>query len=507
MKKSPHRSIERTDMMATARPLKLVVAALGGLGGGVVSDWLITVAGLEGFIAQATSVPGVAQRTGATIYYLEFFPSSALPAAGGAPILALMPHPGDVDVVIASELMEAGRAIQRGFVTRDKTTLISASHRIYSIAEKAQMGDGRADAGKVVELAREVSKRFILCDMQGISTAHGSVISAAMLGALAGSQALPFTVDSFRQAIVAGGIAVGQSLAAFDAAVSAVEGEAPVQAAGSTGAVSSQDGLPPSLNEFVQQAPDEARAAVAEGARRLIDYQDVSYALMYLQRLERILRLEVVGPARVKLAEAVARCLAVWMSYEDTIRVADLKIRSARGSRIRAEVAAGATQLVYVSEFMKPRVEEICGTLPAELGRRIQNSSRTSRALNLLTRGRRIETSRIGGFVLLYWLAGLRAYRRRTLRFTEEDARIREWLALVESAAERDGELAAEIAECQSLVTGYGDTHERGLQKFLLICKRARDIIGEPAAAALIRGLRSAALADEAGDALKRAMT
>ena len=47
-----------------------------------------------------------------------------------------MPLPGDVDIVLASELMEAGRAVQRGLVTPDRTTLIASTHRVYSIAEK-----------------------------------------------------------------------------------------------------------------------------------------------------------------------------------------------------------------------------------------------------------------------------------------------------------------------------------------------------------------------------------
>ena len=62
-----------TDM--TERPIKLTIAALGGQGGGVLADWLIEIAEAEDYIAQSTSVPGVAQRTGATIYYLEFFPA------------------------------------------------------------------------------------------------------------------------------------------------------------------------------------------------------------------------------------------------------------------------------------------------------------------------------------------------------------------------------------------------------------------------------------------------
>src|SRR5246127_5502229 len=138
----------------SGRTIKLTIAALGGQGGGVLADWLIAIAEANGYIAQSTSVPGVAQRTGATIYYLEFFPRAAAERAGRQPILALMPVPGDVDCVIASELAEAGRAIQRGLVTAERTTLISSTHRSYSIAEKSALGQGAADTQGLLPLVR-----------------------------------------------------------------------------------------------------------------------------------------------------------------------------------------------------------------------------------------------------------------------------------------------------------------------------------------------------------------
>ena len=113
--------------ITTVRPITIAVLALGGEGGGVLADWIVDVAEHGGYLAQATSVPGVAQRTGATVYYLELFPKNAAQAAGRAPVLALMPMPGDVDVVLASELMEAARALERGFVTPDRTLLIAST--------------------------------------------------------------------------------------------------------------------------------------------------------------------------------------------------------------------------------------------------------------------------------------------------------------------------------------------------------------------------------------------
>ena len=491
-------------VVTTARPMRIVVAALGGQGGGVVTDWLIQIAKLEDHLVQATSVPGVAQRTGATIYYLEVFPRRALPADGAQPLMALMPHPADVDVVLASEIMEAGRALQRGIVTSDKTTLIASSHRVYAIGEKAHMVDGRADEDRVAALARQHAKRLVMFDMQAIASAHGSVISAAMLGGLAGSGALPFSLESYRKAIQNGGIAVAQSLAAFEAAALVAAAPPATRAAD---AVTYRVGVPPQrLQGSLKLVPVALHATVEEGARRLIDYQDVSYAQRYLQRLEPILAIDREVRGDKSLTEAVARGLALWMSFEDTIRVADLKIRTARRVRVREEARAGLDQLVSVTEFMKPRVHEICGTLPAAVGRRLLASPSLSRLLARLTGSRQIGTSRVGGFVLMYLLAGLRRWRRGTLRFADEDARIREWLALIEQAAARDYDLAVEIAECQQLVKGYGETHERGVRNFQLVVAKASEALGNPGAAQWIRALRAAASADEEGMALSNAL-
>ncbi|MGA1575653.1 MAG: hypothetical protein ACO34D_06230, partial [Burkholderiaceae bacterium] len=68
---------------------------MGGEGGGVLADWLVAMAEGNDFIAQTTSVPGVAQRTGATVYYVELFPAAAARQAGAQPVLALMPLPGE----------------------------------------------------------------------------------------------------------------------------------------------------------------------------------------------------------------------------------------------------------------------------------------------------------------------------------------------------------------------------------------------------------------------------
>ena len=260
------------------KPIKIVVMALGGQGGGVLSGWIADVCEKAGFLSQSTSVPGVAQRTGATIYYVEAFPAAAARAAGETPVLALMPTPGDVDIVIASELMEAGRAILRGFVSADRTTLITSTHRVYAIGEKSHLGSGMKNADRILAAASEKSRSFIGFDMEALATENGSVISATLFGALAGSAALPIERSLFEDTIRASGKAVETNLAAFSSAyeaakaggnakvdLTAPESEAPVVSA-------------PLLAEINRDFPEPARALLQAGAARCADYQDLDYA-------------------------------------------------------------------------------------------------------------------------------------------------------------------------------------------------------------------------------------
>ena len=135
---------------AVTLPIAIAVCAMGGQGGGVLVNWIVDMAENAGWVAQATSVPGVAQRTGATIYYIEIVP---VDATHRRPVLALMPTPGDVDIVLGAEFMEGGRAMLRGLVTPDRTTLIVSTHRNYAIEERIVPGDGRHDSGAVQDLS------------------------------------------------------------------------------------------------------------------------------------------------------------------------------------------------------------------------------------------------------------------------------------------------------------------------------------------------------------------
>lgn len=497
-------------MPSESRPLSIAIAALGGQGGGVLADWLVAVAELHGWIVQATSVPGVAQRTGTTVYYVEMCAPPREP--GHWPVLALMPVPGDVDLVVAAELMEAGRAVVRGLVTPDRTTTVASTHRIYGITEKSAMGDGIVDANAVFAALQARSKRLISFDMQALADEQRSVISSILFGAIAASGVLPFPRALYEQAITQSGVAVQTNLAGFAAGFERALTRSPM-----TSLVPPSSGPTTELGRKLDgrikaEFPAHLHGLLQEGVKRSVDYQDGDYATLYLDRLQEIRdcdqRTQGAGGGYA-LTAAVARYLALWMSYEDTIRVADLKTRGARFSRVRDEVRAQSEQIVYMTEFMHPRFEEVCETLPAGLGARLHASGRARRWFApLFRKGRHIQTAHLSGFLLLYAVSGLRRWRRGTMRYRVEQERIGAWLEHIKALAMKPGgyDVAVELAECQRLVKGYSDTHERGLKNYGVVTDAMRRLADRPDLAAIVKRLRNAALADEEGKQLRASL-
>src|SRR5262249_41063185 len=215
-------------------------------------------------------------------------------------------------------------------------------------------------------------------------------------------------------------------------------------AAGADGAVSAaSDTMTPvegPLAAEIANFPEPARDLVRAGVERLIDYQDLAYARSYLDRLAPVADAERRhGGGSGRLLAETARELALAMAYEDTVRVAELKIRPDRFARVRQEVRAADGQIVEIAEFLHPRVEEIAETLPAAPGRGLLSTGGARRAVARLTRsGKVVKTTSVRGFLLLYCVASLKRFRRGSLRFAEEARSIDAWLATIVRLAPAD---------------------------------------------------------------------
>jgi indolepyruvate ferredoxin oxidoreductase beta subunit len=489
-------------MTLPQRPITILIAALGGEGGGVLADWIIAAATERDYPVQSTSIPGVAQRTGATTYYVEIYPAKLSDLDGRRPVMTLTPAPSYVDVMVASELLEAARAMQNGFVTPDRTTLIASTHRIYTVAEKMQMGDGRFDDGVVVKAAHALAKRAVLFDMQAQAQAAGTVISAVMFGALAGSGALPLSRGDCEAAVRAGGKGTEASLKGFATGFEAA-------AAGGTSMPSEEKRSRAKPEVRLRPIfPAETQVMVREGASRCIDFQNPRYAVLYFDRLEPIANLDHAVDG-FKLTNETARFLALWMCYEDVIRVADLKTRRSRFERIREEVQAGPGEPVRVTEFLKPGVEELAAVLPRPLAGPLMWLARITGLSGKLNVGMHVRTTSVSGFLLLRCLAALRPLRPISARWREEQVLIGRWLTVITAAAKHHPALALEIAQCGRLIKGYGETHARGKANFLRILDTLveSDAISDPGARAeAIRAAREGALADPEGRKLEQSL-
>ncbi len=486
--------------MSEARPFTLLIAALGGEGGGVLTDWIVSAAEHSGLPVQSTSIPGVAQRTGATTYYVEIFPVPVKELGGKRPVLALAPGVGDVDLVVASELLEAGRAISNGFVTADRTLLIASTSRAYLTVEKMQMGDGRYDSERLITAVEENAAAHLLFDMEAAAKQAGAIVNSVMLGAIAGSGRVPVPVEAFEAAIREDGKAVESNLRGFRAGLVAVRAQASAEVP--RGGKRSAKPTRAELEQEAAALPQGAREIVIEGVRRLVAYQDAAYARLYLDRLEPFTDAKV-------LAET-ARHLAVRMSYEDVIRVAEAKIDPARFRRIESEIGA-QDQPYVITEFLKPGIEELCQVLPPRVARAILAYSEKRGWLGKVYFGMELKTTSIFGHLRFWTLAKLRRFRPKSWRYAEEQAAIEAWLARVAAASKLSPDLALEVAECARLIKGYGDTWKRGSANYALIEARViapvlEGRIGPAQGADAIASARTAALLDPEGESLTKAL-
>jgi len=497
------------------RPLTIMIAALGGEGGGVLTDWIVAAAVSQNFPVQSTSIPGVAQRTGATTYHIEMVPTPMFSSDRRAseprrPILALAPGVGDVDLVVASELMEAGRAIAGGFVTPDRTTTIASTSRSYLVVEKMAMGDGRYDQQRLLQAIEKNSQKTLLLDLEAIARGSGAMISAVMLGAIAGAGVLPIPAEAFEAAIRADGKAIDANLRGFRAGYDAAQSGSRIHSDPLKRHRAAAASLA-NLESEIARMPEAARAFMSEGVRRLAAYQDLAYARLYLDRLAPIRDADAKAAADGQLLAETARHLAVRMSYEDVIRVAQVKIDPSRSARVASEMGVKPEQTFTVTEFLKPGVEEFCSILPPWLASRILALAERYTALGRAHWGMAVNTASVFGYLRFYILAKLRRYRPKTFRYQAEQRAIEAWLRLIAEAAPLSAELAIEIAECARLIKGYGDTHKRGTANYRLIetevmLAALANSMPPRQAAEAIANARTAALLDPEGEALAKCL-
>jgi indolepyruvate ferredoxin oxidoreductase beta subunit len=377
------------------------------------------------------------------------------------------------------------------------------------------MGDGRRPEGPLLDVIAAHSLRHHVMDMARLCQESGTLVSAVMLGAMAGSGLLPFTRNHYEAVLAGRGKAAQASLRGFASAFDLVTRQreqaqyveqvmkpaAPVLAASAV--------LP---NDVATKFPTVLHPLMGLAHQRLVEYQGPAYARLYVQRLGRLLEAESASADATRPVTAEAtRWLALWMAFDDIIRVADLKSRASRWDRVTQEVKAKEGDVLKVYDHFKPGVPELAALLPQSLANRLLRWDRARVANGKAPWSMPLKVARhaLWGMASLRFLASLRVLRPLGSRYATEQALIEEWLGGIESATRLSPALGLELARCGQLIKGYGSTNERGKDNLLHIlrhvCGAASKLPLHERAAAVAQ-VRQAALQDEAGQALDQAL-
>jgi hypothetical protein len=259
--------------------------------------------------------------------------------------------------------------------------------------------------------------------------------------------------------------------------------------------IGEDDDTPPFLPEGL---PDGAVAVVSEGIHRLIDYQGASYAQLYVDRLRRFVGRWGVDDA---MFGEIARLMAMRMSYEDPIRIAQLKLAE-------FEMAAGDPRVQSTDDIRKFRLDELIDALPAVVAEPVLDAlewvgwTHKPVSISVSTRSR-------WGIRRLKIEAGLRRWRRFSVRYAKERAWVERWLHMINRGLAKQPKAAIAIVQTATMVQGYGDAYRQGLADWHAII----DGLAKPTfdgvlpladLAGAVAEARAAALPDPRQVALKR---
>jgi indolepyruvate ferredoxin oxidoreductase, beta subunit len=548
-KKSEENEAKKFLHTQMIQPISLLICALGGEGGGVLTEWIIATAHHAGYAAQSTSIPGVAQRTGATTYYIEVFPTPINQLGGKRPVFSLNPVPGALDALVSSELLETTRQIGNGMATAERTRVITSAARTFTTMERMQLGDGRLDSERLLDVVQAHSRAHNVFDMSQVAREAGTIVSAVMLGAVAGSGLFPFKRSDYEAVVSEGGGTSAASLRGFAKAFDIVSAPPATDNATTAHAASISTTLPTAATQnamseishlskaqlaivaqalpkdellpqyskglrpdLASQFPAPVHEMLALGHARMLEYQGAAYAQLYVDRLHQVLQAEQSADPKntnqFATTREMARWLALWMAFDDIVRVADLKSRASRWQRVVGEVKAKDDDLLKVYDHFKPGVPEFAALLPASLAhkltawdRRRTLNGKTPWALPL-----KVGTHSIIGMLSLRGLASLKWLRVRGSRYATEQSMIEQWLQGVVQGTQKHWQLGHEIALCGRLIKGYGSTNERGKENLLHVLNHLAQDTDAQQAANAVKAARNAALADDAGKALDSAL-
>jgi len=470
--------------MKKVEPIKIALLAVGGDGGSVFTNWCVNLAKNCGYFASSTSIAGVAQRTGSTLYYLELLPQIEIKKRDKTPVLSQMPVPGYVDLVIATEIVEIGRALNRGLIS-EKTTVIFSSHHSLAIAEKESSADEIIDAKEIIKEVEKHSKsKIIYSNFKKIAKKNGSVISSSLLGALSASEVLPFSKENFEKVIVDDKIGVANSIRTFREAYDEVKDEKKSKEL-DTGLEKASLKIMPSysknkeVQKFIKRIKtyDKSLHDIAYlGVIHTSNWHNHKWGNYYLDELEKIIRLDN-KKKNFTLSYNYAKYLSTALSYDDLIFVASTKTSKKRLQEVREQVDAKENEIVEVLDFLHPGMEELCGFMPKTLGSKLSKSEGFKNFFTkYLDRDRRMKSTNLINFLILYFVGNLKRWRFKSFRHLQEMENVDFWNKRIIKLLENNYDLAVLIVQSYRVKKGYGDTFHRSQSKFKILLDFAFDI-------------------------------
>jgi hypothetical protein len=262
--------------------------------------------------------------------------------------------------------------------------------------------------------------------------------------------------------------------------------------------IGEDDATPPFLPAGL---PDGIASVVSEAIHRLVDYQGAGYAQLYVDRLRRFIGRPGVDDA---MLGQIARLMASRMSYEDPIRIAQLKLAE-------HAAAAGGAPVAPTGDIRKFRLDELIRALPKMVAEPALDAlgwvSWTHMPVSI-----RFSAKNRSGIRRLKIEAGLRRWRRFSVRYAEERVWVERWLHMIGRSLLKQPPAAMAIVQTADMIEGYGDSYRQGLSDWHAIIdglvKPTFDgVLPLPDLAGAIAAARAAALPDPRQAALKRTIT
>src|SRR5262245_46350567 len=256
--------------------------------------------------------------------------------------------------------------------------------------------------------------------------------------------------------------------------------------------IGEQDGSIPHLPVGL---PETAVPVASDAIHLLIEYQGTDYAKLYLERLGRFVGKRGVDDA---MLIEIARLMAMRMSYEDAIPIAQLKL-------LELEAYPDTPR---ADDVRKLRLDEIVEALPTVVAEPVLD---VLNWLGWVHKRVKIHFSTANRFSIrrLKIEAWLRRWRRYSIRYSKARNWVEGWLHIIDRALTGEPTAAPAIIEPDAMVQGYGDAYRHGLADWHAIidglAKPTFDgVLRLPDLAGAIAEAREAAMPDPRQAALKR---